>query len=75
MVQQYFQNLIWEGICDYYEVLINVDALDYPEHDYHAQPVGQQSGLSEGCLEEFQAYYLEKNEFGRKKKRKTYILC
>ena len=55
MVQQYFQNLIWEGICDYYEVLINVDALDYPEHDYHAQTAGQQYGLSGGCLEEFQA--------------------
>jgi hypothetical protein len=55
MVQEYFLNLIWEGVCDYYEVLINDDALDYPEHDYHAQTVGQQSGLSGGCLEEFQA--------------------
>jgi hypothetical protein len=55
MGQEYFLNLIWEGVCDYYEVLINVDALENPEHDYHAQPVGKQSGLSEGCLEEFQA--------------------
>ena len=55
MVQAYFPNLIWEGECDYYEVLINVDALDYPEHDYHAQTVGQQCGLSGECLEEFQA--------------------
>ena len=55
MVQEYLANLIWEGECDYYEALINVDVLDYPEHDYHAQPVGQQSELSEEYLEEFQA--------------------
>jgi hypothetical protein len=56
VVQEYLANLIWEGVCVYYyEVLINVDALDYPEHDYHAQTVGQQSGLSEEYLEEFQA--------------------
>ena len=55
MVQEYLANLIWEGECEYYEVLINDDALDYPEHDYHAQTVGQQSGLSEEYLEEFQA--------------------
>ena len=55
MVQEYLANLIWEGVCDYYEVLINVDALDYPEHDYHTQTAGQQYGLSGGCLEGFQA--------------------
>jgi len=55
MVQEYWANEIWEEVYDYYEVLINVDALDYPEHDYHAQPVGQQSGLSEEYLEEFLA--------------------
>jgi hypothetical protein len=55
MVQEYVANSIWEGLYDYYEVLINVDALDYPEHDYHAQPVGQQSELSEEYLEEFLA--------------------
>ena len=55
MVQEYLANLIWEGVCDYYEVLINVDALDYPEHDYHAQIAGQQYELSVGYLEGFQA--------------------
>ena len=55
MVQEYFLNLIWEGVYDYYEVLINVDAQDCPEHDYHAQTVGQQYELFEECLEEFQA--------------------
>jgi hypothetical protein len=55
VVQEYLENLIWEGVCDCYEALINVDALDYPEHDYHAQTVGQQYGLSEEYLEESQA--------------------
>ena len=56
MVEEYLANSIWGGVCDYYEVLINVDALDYPKHDYHAQTAGQQYGLSGGCLEGFQAY-------------------
>ena len=55
MEQEYLANSIWEEGCDYYEVLINVDALDYPEHDYHAQTAGQQYELSGGCLEGFQA--------------------
>jgi hypothetical protein len=55
MVQEYLENSIWEGVYDYYEVLINVDALGYPEHDYHAQIAGQQYELSGGCLEGFQA--------------------
>jgi hypothetical protein len=54
-VQEYLENLIWEVECDHYEVLMSVDALDYPKHDYHAQPVGQKYKLSEGCLEGFQA--------------------
>ena len=40
-VQEYLANSIWEGVCDYYEALINDDALDYPEHDYHTQIAGQ----------------------------------
>ena len=54
-VQEYLANSIWEGVCDYYEALINDDALDYPEHDYHAQIAGQQYELSVGYLEGFQA--------------------
>jgi len=53
LVQKYLESLIWEKVCNYYEVLINDDVLDYLKHDYHAQTTGQQYKLFGKCLKGF----------------------